>query len=96
MDFLVEFAVTLPPGMRLPERRALLARERTRGLELREAGILDRIWRLPGRNANVGVWTVPDTEALHEAVTSLPLWPYAEVSVTALAPHPLERDPAVE
>jgi muconolactone D-isomerase len=90
MDFLVEIAVALPAGMPAAERAALLERERQRGSELRAAGTLERIWRLPGRLANVGIWTTPDAEALHAALTSLPVWPHAEITVTVLARHPLE------
>lgn len=93
MDFLVRIEVALPHDLPAPDRTELLARERERGRELRAAGTLARIWRLPGRFANVGVWTAPDADALHDALTSLPLWPYAEVTVTALARHPLEDDP---
>jgi muconolactone D-isomerase len=92
MDFLVEIAVTLPADMAAAPRAALLERERARGRELRAAGLLQRIWRLPGRLANVGVWTALDADVLHAALTSLPLWPYAEVTVTALARHPLEEE----
>jgi muconolactone D-isomerase len=89
MDFLVELSTALPPTW-LPEiRDELLAREAARGAELRESGVLRALWRLPGRLANVGIWSVPDTGALHAALTSLPAWPWMTVRVTALAPHPL-------
>jgi muconolactone D-isomerase len=91
MDFLVEIAVALPAGMPAAERAALLEHERQRGSELRAAGKLNRIWRLPGRLANIGIWTAPDAEALHSALISLPVWPYAEITVTVLARHPLEE-----
>lgn len=94
MEFLVEIAVALPPDMPADQRAELLARERDRGLALRAEGTLTRIWRLPGRLANVGIWSAPDAEALHEALTSLPVMPYATVSVTVLARHPLEDGPA--
>jgi muconolactone D-isomerase len=90
MDFLVEIATELPPDMPDDEREALLARERERGRELRAAGTLTRIWRLPGRPANVGVWSAVDADALHEALTSLPVWRFARVTVTALSTHPLD------
>jgi muconolactone D-isomerase len=92
MDFLVRIEVSLPHDLPTADRTELMARERERGRELRAVGTLARIWRLPGRLANVSVWTAQDADALHEALTSLPLWPYAEVTVTALARHPLEAD----
>lgn len=94
MEFLVEIAVALPPDMPAAQRADLLARERERGLALRAEGTLTRIWRLPGPLANIGIWSAPDADALHEALTSLPVIPYATVSVTVLARHPLEDAPA--
>jgi muconolactone D-isomerase len=79
--------------MKAAQRAELLARERDRGLALRAEGTLTRIWRLPGRLANIGIWSVPDAEALHEALTSLPVMPYASVAVTVLARHPVDGGP---
>ena len=53
-----------------------------------------RIWRIPGRLANVGVWSAPDATALHDALTSLPVFPYMDARVTALATHHLEAGPS--
>jgi muconolactone D-isomerase len=49
-----------------------------------------RIWRIPGRTANVGIWEAPDATALHDLVSSLPLFPWLDVTVTPLARHYLE------
>lgn len=75
------------------ERGTLLERERRRGRELREAGLIEDIWRVPGRLANVGIWRAPSATALHEAIVSLPVWPWTEVTVTPLADHHLTTDP---
>ena len=91
MDFLVELETRLPPEMPAAERESLLARESARGRELRESGVIGSIWRLPGRRANIGVWTAPDPGTLHAAISSLPAWPWMTVTVTALAEHPLMR-----
>ena len=90
MEFLVEIQVNLPPSLPVPDRDALLARERERGRELKSNGTIVRIWRIPGRMANVGIWRGADADAIHEALTSLPLFPYVDARVTALATHPLE------
>ncbi len=92
MEFLVEIQVNLPPGMPGPDRDDLLVRERERGMELRADGTIMRIWRIPGRMANVGVWRAADANAIHQAITSLPLFPYIDARVTALATHHLEAD----
>src|SRR3984885_11084092 len=91
--FLVQISVALPPGMPEAERSALLARERERGRELKRAGIIQDIWRVPGRLANVGIWRTPTPTALHEAIASLPVWAWTEVTVTSLADHYLTSDP---
>ena len=89
MEFLVEIEVRLPTDV--PEERlaALRAAEHDRGTALAEAGTVRAIWRVPGRLANRGIWEAPDATALHDALVSLPLWPYMTVTVTALAKHPL-------
>jgi muconolactone D-isomerase len=91
MEFLVEIRVAVPPEMPEPQRKDLLARERERGQELRAAGTIVRIWRVPGRWANVGIWQAADATELHDAISSLPLFPWMSVDVAALATHYLEQ-----
>ena len=90
MEFLVEIEVKLPSDLPEARRATLLEAEHVRGTELAKAGVLRAIWRVPGRTANRGIWEAPDATALHEAIISLPLWPYMDVAVTALATHPLD------
>ncbi len=90
MEFLVRIEIDLPADMD-PERRAgLVEAEAARGRELREAGAIARIWRVPGRLANVGVWRAADATELHDAVSSLPLFNWMTVTVEPLATHYLE------
>jgi muconolactone D-isomerase len=95
VEFLVEIEVRLPPDLPAAERTRLLEEEQVRGRELKDAGTIVRIWRIPGRTANVGVWSAADATALHEALTSLPVFAYAEARVTALATHFLEDGPSL-
>ncbi|HVU91378.1 MAG TPA: muconolactone Delta-isomerase family protein [Jatrophihabitans sp.] len=88
-EYLVRLVTSLPGDWSDEQRRALLEREAARGAELREAGTIAALWRLPGRLANVGIWRAETPAALHEAITSLPAWPWMAVEVTALAGHPL-------
>jgi muconolactone D-isomerase len=95
MRFLVEITVELPVELRdaRSERRAeLLAAELERGVELKRAGSIESIWRVPGGLRNVGVWQAADATELHEAVRSLPLAEYLRAEVTPLAEHPVERE----
>ena len=90
MEFLVHIEIRLPEAMPEGRRAELAEAERRRGRELIEQGLLVRIWRLPGRTANVSLYRAADATELHAALTSLPLWPYMRVRVEALAVHPLE------
>jgi muconolactone D-isomerase len=67
----------------------LTARERQRGLELIDAGVIRDIWRIAGSQANVGIWEAVDATELHAQISSLPAFPWLDVDVTALAAHPL-------
>jgi muconolactone D-isomerase len=65
--------------------------ELRRGRELKDAGTIVRMWRIPGRTANVGLWDASDATTLHDAIASLPMFPYLSAEVTPLAVHHLER-----
>ncbi len=93
MEFAVDIEVRLPSDLPAGERAALLADEERRGRELHADGTIVRIWRVPGRLANLGIWSAADATALHEALTSLPVFAYADVRVHALATHHLELPP---
>ena len=90
MEFLVRIDVHIPPDMPADERApAAPARVRPReGADRRgHAGphLAD-----PGRQSNWSLYNAEDANAVHAAVTSLPLWPYMDVRVEPLATHPLE------
>lgn len=91
-EFLVEIEIELPPSTPDEERARLYAAEAVRGRELRAAGTIVAIWRVPGRRANVGVWSAADATELHELLSSLPLHPWMNVHVRVLAQHDLMRD----
>ncbi len=92
MEFLVHITITLPRDMPEAERALLLDAEHARGQELRGEGTISRIWRIPGRYANVGVWQAVDATQLHDALTSLPLFEFLDITVTPLAKHRLEAN----
>jgi muconolactone D-isomerase len=89
VEFLVEIDIHIPPDLDEGRRSALIAAELERGTALAEAGLLRAVWRVPGRFANRAIWSAPDATVLHDALISLPLWPYMDVSVTPLARHAL-------
>ena len=89
MEFLVEIEVLVPPLMEKSDRDRLIEAERVRGRELTAEGIIRAIWRIPGRFANCAIWSCADATKLHEAISSLPMWPFSDVRVTPLAQHAL-------
>ena len=92
MEFLVHMEVSpIPEG---PEAEVeLRKREAVRARELADAGILLRLWRVPGRRENWGIWRAKDIDALDEALGSLPMFSYLAITVHPLASHP--NDPKV-
>ena len=94
MEFLVYIEIGLDPSLPANEREAILAAEAERARELAEAGHIVRLWRLPGRRANWGLWCASDATELHEFLSSLPLWPHMEVEVIPLALHPNDPEGA--
>ncbi|MDT0571982.1 muconolactone Delta-isomerase family protein [Streptomyces sp. DSM 3412] len=93
MEFLVRTENTLPPDTPDHVRESLRKGERARAQELREAGILKRLWRVPGRNATIGLYEAADPAELHDALVSLPMWTWMDITVEALATHPQEKAP---
>ena len=89
MQFLVQIESNGTPDGDDAFRADLGKRERQRGVELLEAGAIRKLWRIAGRNANVGIWEAADATELHAAISSLPAFPWMDVRVTALADHPL-------
>ena len=91
---MVEMDVRLPPGLDAAEADDLKARERAHAQELQRDGRWRHLWRVAGRYANVSVFDVGSPDELHELLSSLPLFPYMDIRVTALARHPSSIDPS--
>ena len=68
--------------------KVLRDQEATRTRELAEAGVLVRLWRVPGRRENWGIWRADDAQMLHAGAFAFPLFPYLKISVHLLASHP--------
>lgn len=88
MEFLVCIEVGWPPDGDEEERQRLVDAESVRAAELATDGTIVRLWRIPGRRANWGLWRAPDVTALHAAISSLPFFPWLDVEVHPLAVHP--------
>jgi len=96
MDYLVEFIITIPDDAPPAEIEQRLAGETTRVAELASQGHVLRVWKpLPedGPQRALGLYHATSHEEMEAILDSLPLRPWMEISVTALAEHP--NDPAV-
>jgi muconolactone D-isomerase len=96
MDYLVDFTVTVPEGTPASELEQRTSREEARVAELAAQGHALRVWKpLPddGRLRAIGLYRAADDDELQAILESLPLRPWMEISVTALAEHP--NDPAL-
>jgi muconolactone D-isomerase len=95
MEYLVEFIITIPDDASPPVIEQRQAGETTRVAELAAQGHAVRAWKpLPedGRRRALGLYRAASDEELEAILDSLPLRPWMEISVTALAEHP--NDPA--
>lgn len=88
MEFLVKIEILWPPEAAEEKRAAIFEAELAQGQRLAAEGKLRRLWRVPGRWANWSLYEVADATELHEALTSLPLYPWMDIEVHALAEHP--------
>jgi muconolactone D-isomerase len=88
--------VRLPPDMPAVEADAIKAREREYAQALMRDGRWVHIWRIAGRYANASVFDVGSPDELHDLLSGLPLFPYMDITVTALARHPSALAPSEE
>lgn len=88
MLFMLRIDVSIPPEMPQADKDALRLKENARAEQLIGEGTMVRIWRIVGRVANFSLWEAPTLEKLHEAVMSLPMFPYMKIDVTPLIDHP--------
>lgn len=92
MEFLARIEQNISPDMDPDRLSAVKAAEKIRGQELVDAGKLRRIWRIPGRRAVMALYRVDSAEELHDILSSLPLFPWMDIEVTALSAHALDPE----
>mgnify|MGYP001309135673 FL=1 len=88
MEYLVHIEIEWPASNDPKLKEEIFAAELLQGQKLAREGKLKRLWRIPGRWANWSLYDVADATELHEALTSLPLYPWMNIQVHALAQHP--------
>lgn len=88
MLYLVHMVVDIPSTLAPEEAARIKAEEKAYSQQLQESGQWPHLWRVVGEYANYSVFDVANNDALHEALSGLPLFPYMKISVTPLAKHP--------
>ncbi|AWU95490.1 muconolactone Delta-isomerase [Azospirillum ramasamyi] len=92
MLYCVHMTVNVPQGMD-PERfERLKAEEKAVAQDLQRSGKWRHLWRVAGQYANISVFDVDNHDELHGLLSSLPLFPFMDVTVTPLARHPSAID----
>lgn len=92
MHFLAQMEVTIPHDIDKARLESLMAAERERAQELQRQGKWPELWRVAGRYANVSVLDVESVDELHELLSSLPMFPFLDIKVTAMTRHPSKID----
>jgi muconolactone D-isomerase len=93
MEFLVRQSNRMPSDEASQQlREQLRVLERKRAQDLRDAGVLRRLWRVPGTRDAIGLYEADDVTILHEALSSLPMFPWLDITIEPLAMHPQEQN----
>lgn len=91
MEFLVHIKLRWSDDMDPELKDRVIRDERAHAAELIKEGHLIRMWRVPCRFENWGLWRADDATQLHEIITSLPANPWMyDINVLPLAKHPVD------
>ncbi len=88
MLFHVRMDVRIPHGIDPALLDEIKVAERERAQALQTQGKWRHLWRIAGQYANISIFDVADAQELHDLVSSLPLFPFMDIQVTALCRHP--------
>jgi muconolactone D-isomerase len=88
MLFHVRMDVRLPHDLDADARADIVAREKAYAQDLQRAGKWPHLWRVVGEYANISIFDVDSNDELHELLAALPLFPFMDIKVMALATHP--------
>jgi muconolactone D-isomerase len=90
MEFLVRTRLTRPAWATESEEAHRAAAERAVVGDLIDAGVMKRLWRVPGQWGSWVLFECADPTALHDSLSSLPLYPWMQIDVHPLAKHPFD------
>lgn len=93
-EYLVNIKIEWPRDLSDDVIQRLAVEERKMAADRAAEGHLVRMWRVPGRRENWGLWRAANPTQLHDILSALPVWPYMAVTVHPLAKHAV--DPSIE
>lgn len=85
--FHVRMDVHIPADLDPKVREETVAREKAYSQGLQREGKWPEIWRVAGKYSNISIFDVSGADELNEILFALPLFPYMDIEVTALARH---------
>jgi len=88
MLFHVKMTVRPPQSMPAGEFERLKTVEKAKAADLQRQGKWRHLWRIAGHYANISIFDVADAAELHDILTTLPLFPFMAIEVSALCRHP--------
>lgn len=88
MLFQVRMDVKLPHDMADDTAANLKKVEKEKAQQLQHSGKWRHLWRIVGQYSNISIFDVESPGELHEILSSLPLFPYMTIQVSALCRHP--------
>ena len=91
MEFLVNIKLNWSKDMDPDHIEKVTVEERAHAAELAAKGHLVRMWRVPCRFENWGIWQAQDATELHEIIAHMPAHPWMyDIVVLPLAKHPVD------
>ena len=97
MEFLIEFEINVPDGIAKSEVTEREQDEESAAAKLTADGHLLRVWRRPvptGSDTVLSLYRADNEAHLDKLLRGLPLYPWMNITVTPLGPHP--SDPAAQ
>lgn len=85
--FHVRMDVNIPADLDPKLKEETVAREKVYSQKLQREGKWPEIWRIAGKYSNISIFDVDSADELNEILFGLPLFPYMDIEVTALAKH---------
>ena len=88
MLFHVKMDVRIPHDFSPETAAKLKAAEKVRAQELQRSGTWRHLWRIAGHYSNISIFDASGVQELHDILSTLPLFPFMEITVSPLCRHP--------